>query len=156
MIIPTTIALILYFYRDVQRAQALGIYGAVTAVVSAASPLIVGAIADMISWRFAFIPSVVLGVMALLFTFKFEETPKEPETNISLLGVVLSGVTFIALLFGSSLAAQYGWLLPRKPFELAGVELPLSIGAIVLALSVLFFALFVKYSAREERRGLMP
>ena len=77
MVIPTSVALIMYFYDGAQRATAFGIYGAVLSVVSAVAPLIVGFLANEVGWRVALGLSPLFRVLTIISAFSLPETSKD-------------------------------------------------------------------------------
>jgi EmrB/QacA subfamily drug resistance transporter len=64
---PGTLSMIRQLYPDRgERAQALGVWSAVSGLALAAGPVIGGALVGLWSWRAVFVFNVVLGVIALL------------------------------------------------------------------------------------------
>lgn len=159
LIIPTSIALIMYFYEGRQRALAFGVYGAVLSAVSAVAPVVVGLLADQIGWRLALSLSPAIGIVTLLVSLTLPVTDRDRSIRIDLPSVVLSVLGFGLFLFGTTLAGQYGWFLARRPFSIGETELPLfglSVTPVLYAASILFLVLFFARAHQVKLRGEAP
>ena len=120
LIIPTSIAMIMYYYEGGQRAAAFGIYGAVLSAVSAVAPVVVGALANELGWRIALALSPAAGVVTILFAFTLTETDKDSSVKIDAPSVILSVLAFGTFLITSTMAGQYGWFSQKRPLMLNG------------------------------------
>ena len=159
MVIPTSIALIMYFYQGPQRAQAFGIYGAVLMLISALAPLIVGYLASSIGWRIALGLSPAFGIITIIMAFGLPETSKDKDLKIDLLSVVLSVVSFGLLLIATTMASQYGWFFEKRPFMIGESSLPLfglSIVPFIYLLSVIMLVIFFKRGNTLMAKGQSP
>lgn len=159
MVIPTSIALIMYFYQGAQRAQAFGIYGAVLMAISALAPLIVGYLASSFGWRVALSLSPAFGVITILLAFSLPETSKDPSIKIDGLSVLLSVVSFGLLLIATTMASQYGWFFQKRPLILGGSEVPLggfSVVPFLYLLSVVLMIIFFKRGNKLASKGETP
>jgi MFS family permease len=155
LIIPTSIAMIMYFYEGSQRAVAFGIYGAILSAVSAIAPVVVGFLADALGWRIALSLSPIVGVFTLLLTLTLPETDKDSGVKIDLPSVFLSVLGFGIFLMTSTLAGQYGWFFQKRSLMLGGEEinlLGLSIAPFLYLLTmVLLIAFFLRGRQLVER-----
>lgn len=159
LVIPTSIAMIMYYYDGSQRAAAFGIYGAVLSAVSAIAPVIVGFLANEFGWRIALSLSPIAGVITLLLTLKLTETDKDSSVKIDLPSVILSVLGFGTFLITSTLAGQYGWFLQKRPLIIGGEEIGLFGLSIVPLLYLLSFILLFAFFARGrqlQERGMSP
>ncbi len=159
LVIPTSIALIMYFYKGEQRAAAFGIYGAVLSIISAVAPLIVGALSNEFGWRIALAISPVAGVLTFLLALSMPETDKNDSVSIDIQSVLLSLLGFGIFLIATTMASQYGWWTAKRPFELGGSPLPLgglSIVPYLYAISIGLLLLFVLRGARLKATGKSP
>lgn len=151
LIIPTSIAMIMYFYEGSQRAVAFGIYGAVLSAVSAVAPVIVGFLADSFGWRIALSLSPIAGMLTLLLALTLPETDRDSGVKIDLPSVFLSVLGFGTFLMTSTLAGQYGWFFQKRPLVLWGEEVGLFGLSVVPFLYLLSFALLIAFFLRGRR-----
>jgi MFS family permease len=151
LIIPTSIAMIMYFYEGSQRAVAFGIYGAVLSAVSAVAPVIVGFLADSFGWRIALSLSPIAGMLTLLLALTLPETDRDSGVKIDLPSVFLSVLGFGTFLMTSTLAGQYGWFFQKRPLVLWGEEVGLFGLSVVPFLYLLSFALLITFFLRGRR-----
>jgi MFS family permease len=151
LIIPTSIAMIMYFYEGSQRAVAFGIYGAVLSAVSAVAPVIVGFLADSFGWRIALSLSPIAGMLTLLLALTLPETDRDSGVKIDLPSVFLSVLGFGTFLMTSTLAGQYGWFFQKRPLMLWGEEVGLFGLSVVPFLYLLSFALLITFFLRGRR-----
>ncbi len=159
MVIPTSVALIMYFYEGAQRATAFGIYAAVLSVVSAVAPLVVGYLANVIGWRLSLSLSPLFGVVTIITAFSLPETSKDNSIKIDFISVLLSVLAFGLFLITTIMAAQYGWFFEKRPFVLANTEIPLfglSIVPFLYALSIVLMLVFFKRGNGLIKKGQAP
>ena len=148
MVIPTSIALIIYFYEGSQRAAAFGIYGAVLAAISALAPVLVGFLANQFGWRVALSISPIVGVLTFLAALRLPETSKDSSVKIDLVSVVLSVLGFGLFLITTTMAGQYGWWAEKRPFMIGENALALGGFSIVPVAYLLSFTLLAAFAIR--------
>jgi len=159
LIIPNSIALIMYFYEGQQRAMAYGIYGAVLSAVAAIAPVIVGWVANLADWRFALAMSPLMGIVTILLTLKMPETDKDESIKIDLPSVLLSVACFGLLLTSTTMAGHYGWFEAKRPLVLGGSEintLGISIVTWLYLLAAVFFCVFVLRGESLKKNNQPP
>ncbi|WP_082795697.1 MFS transporter [Flammeovirga sp. SJP92] len=159
LIIPTSIAIIMYFYEGSQRAMAFGIYGAVLSIVSAVAPVVVGYLASIVSWRIALGLSPAFGVLTIIAAFTLPETEKDPSIKIDIPSVFLSVIAFGTFLIATTMASQYGWLMEKRPFEIGASVIPLgglSIVPVMYLIAVVLLVIFFKRGASLTAKGETP
>jgi MFS family permease len=159
LIIPTSIAMIMYYYEGSQRAMAFGIYGAVLSAVSAIAPVVVGALANELGWRIALALSPAAGVLTILFAFTLVETEKDSSVKIDLISVLLSVLAFGTFLITSTLAGRYGWFFQKRPLVLNGEAVSLFGLSVVPFLYLVSFILLIAFLWRGSqllKRGETP
>jgi EmrB/QacA subfamily drug resistance transporter len=107
MIIPQSVAIINSSFSKDIRGKALGIWGAVSGLMSVAGPFFSGIIVDTSRWENIFLILVPLGLIAMVLVYKIVPDTKVLSSNqlhwgsVSLLGFGLFGMSY-ALIQSSS------------------------------------------------------
>jgi MFS family permease len=157
--VPASVALIIASYQnEVQRGIAFSIYGLGASVAGLVAPLLMGYMADNVTWRVPFGIDAAIAVIGILLTLRLQETPTR-KARFDLLGTALTFIAIGAVILAGMLGAGYGWWDARRPFELAGVVFnPLDLSPVVplYALAMVFAALAVRHVANLEDRGGSP
>jgi multidrug resistance protein len=85
---PTTLALINVAFKDGNRGQAMGIWGAVSGAASALGPIIGGLLVYNLSWEYIFLVNIPLGIIAIILGSIIIEESTEylPNRYIDFLG----------------------------------------------------------------------
>ena len=100
-----------------QRGKYMGIMGSVFAVSSVAGPLIGGWLTEGPGWRWAFLLSLPLGVLAIIATtlfFREDASTRTGERSVDVLGLALIAVfTSSVVLVSAWGGTQYDWLSPE-------------------------------------------
>ena len=150
LIIPTMIALIMYYYTGEQRAIAFGVYGGVLSIISAGSPLLVGLLSNELGWRIGLALSPLFGLFTILLTFKLPETTKDENIKIDIPSVFLSVFAFALFLIATTFATQYGWFFEKRAFLIGEFQLPLAGFSIVPVLYLISFVLLAIFFQRGK------
>jgi EmrB/QacA subfamily drug resistance transporter len=159
LMMPATASLLVAKYRGHDRALAFGVWGGVAAAASAVGPILGGFLTTHYSWRWGF--RINIGVVALLLlgSLAIGDEPAHGKKTIDFVGVLLSALGLLAVVFGIIEASSYGWIHALKPFAVGGRELPLgslSIVPFAILLGLLILAGFFLWERRVERAGGMP
>jgi len=185
MMNPVAMSIITNTFTDPrERAQAVGVWGAVFGVSMALGPIVGGALVSSVGWRSIFLLNLPIGIAAILLTLRFIPESKAPRprrfdpVGQVLVVVLLSTVTYgiieapsqgwsspgIVAVFTASALALVGLLRyePRRADPLVDLRffrsLPFSSS---IAISVAAFAafggfLFLNTLYLQEARGLSP
>jgi len=185
MMNPVAMSIITNTFTDPrERAQAVGIWGAVFGISMALGPIVGGALVSSAGWRWIFMINLPIGLAAILLTLRFIPESKAPRprrfdpVGQALVIVLLATVTFgiieapsrgwsspgIVAVFSASAAALVGLLLyePRRADPLLDLRFFRSIPfASSIAISVAAFAafggfLFLNTLYLQEARDLSP
>ncbi|MGD9352216.1 MAG: MFS transporter [Desulfobacterales bacterium] len=159
LIIPTSIALIMYFYEGGQRALAFGIYGAVLSAVSAIAPVVVGFLSDTLGWRLALSLSPIMGVVTVLFSLSLPETEKDSAVKIDIFSVILSVASFGLFLITTTMAGRFGWIFQKRPLVFNGYPIDLfglSVVPLLYAVSAILLIVFFYRGSQLKKRGEVP
>ena len=153
--VPASVALIIAGYADQgQRGQAFAIYGVGAMTAGLVAPLLMGFMADKVSWRVPFGLEVLIALVAVVLSRQIKETPKV-KTQVDGIGTVLAFLSFGAIVLGGMLGGPYGWWNMRRPFEIAGMALNpigLSPAALLFAIGGVGIVLLTNHITRREER----
>lgn len=132
---PTGLALVATtFPKGPARNAATAVFGAMTAVGSVMGLVVGGALTE-VSWRWAFLVNVPIGlVMIYLARTTLRETSKE-RMKLDAAGAILATLGCTAAVFGFSMGPEKGWLSP------------ITIGSVCAALVFLLLFIIVERSA---------
>lgn len=151
---PWTIVDLVYEGKSEEQATVLLIVA--SALGGLAGGLLGGFLASQFSWRWAFLPSLVI---LLLVWFLKKSLPKllvPYEQPIDWVGGLFSFLGLGSILIGISLSAEFGWWEPKRIFSIAGVVLPpfpLSIVPTLIAVGVILLGFFVFWQRRQANKG---
>lgn len=134
---PTGLALVATtFPKGPARNAATAVFGAMTAVGSVMGLVVGGALTE-VSWRWAFLVNVPIGlVMIYLARTTLRETSKE-RMKLDATGAILATLGCTAAVFGFSMGPEKGWLSP------------ITIGSVCAALVFLLMFIIVERSAEN-------
>src|SRR3954452_18079830 len=172
------------FTEPRERAQAVGVWGAVFGISMALGPVIGGTLVSSIGWRSIFLVNLPVALVAIVLTLRFVPESKAPKprrfdpAGQILVSVLLATLTFgiieapgrgwtsplILATFSASIAALVGLLVhePRREEPLIDLRFFRSVPfASAVTISVAAFAafggfLFLNTLYLQQSRGLSP
>jgi EmrB/QacA subfamily drug resistance transporter len=185
MLNPVAMSIITNTFQDPrERAQAVGVWGAVFGVSMALGPVVGGSVVSAVGWRPIFWINVPIGLIAIALTLRFIPESKAPRprrfdpVGQAFVIVLLAALTYgiieapsrgwsspaILAVFAAAAAALVGLLLyePRREEPLIDLRFFRSIPfASAIVISVAAFAafggfLFLNTLYLQEGRGLSP
>jgi EmrB/QacA subfamily drug resistance transporter len=176
MLNPVAMSIVTNTFTDPrERAQAVGVWGAVFGVSMALGPIVGGAVVSAIGWRAIFWINVPIGLAAIALTLRFIPESRAPRARrfdpvgqilvIVLLATLTAGIIEeVVSLFAVAAAALVGLLAyePRREEPLIDLRFFRSIPfASAIVISVAAFAafggfLFLNTLYLQEARGLSP
>jgi EmrB/QacA subfamily drug resistance transporter len=185
MMNPVAMSIITNTFTDPrERAQAVGVWGAVFGISMALGPIVGGTLVSSVGWRSIFLINIPIGLAAILLTLRFVPESRAPKPRrfdpvgqalvIVLLGTLTYGIIeapsrgwsspVILAAFSASGAALLALLLyePRREEPLVDLRFFRSVPfASSIAISVAAFAgfggfLFLNTLYLQEARGLSP
>jgi MFS family permease len=153
-LVPTLVVLIADHYRGKQQAEAVGWLGSARAIAGVLAFVIVGTVATMLSWRWAFGLLILHAAAILLLSFKLKPSEARPAVQIDIVGVILSAVAIILITFGFNNLRNWGALLalPAAPFDVVGV----SPAPIMIVFGVVILSGFFVWTNRQAATGRTP
>jgi EmrB/QacA subfamily drug resistance transporter len=139
MLNPVAMSIIRNVFTDPrERAQAIGVWGAVIGISMALGPVVGGALVDSVGWRAVFIVNVPVGIAAIVLTALFvPESRADRPRRIDPVGQMLVVVALASLTYAIIEGPKAGWL--------SGQTLGL------FALSVASFVGLVAYELRRRQ-----
>ncbi|MEI6252071.1 MAG: MFS transporter [Mycobacteriaceae bacterium] len=125
------------FVERVERARALGFWGAVVGISMALGPIVGGFLIDAVGWRAVFWINLPICAAAIILTAVFvPESKSATMRDIDPVGQLLAVLTLFGLVFVLIEGPGLGWADPRI--------IAIAVGAAVA------FALFLRYESRRH------
>jgi EmrB/QacA subfamily drug resistance transporter len=116
LIFPATLSLLTNVFTErIERARAIGLWGATTGVGIAVGPIAGGWLLETFSWSsvfFALAPIAVLGAVLVGFSVPTSRDPAAPPADRA--GLVLSTAAMGVLIYTVIEAPNHGWAAPRS------------------------------------------
>jgi EmrB/QacA subfamily drug resistance transporter len=101
------------FTNPRERAQAVGVWGAVFGISMALGPIVGGALVSSVGWRAIFLINIPVGLAAITLALRFVPESKAPRPRrFDPVGQVLVIVLLATLTFGIIEAPSLGWTSP--------------------------------------------
>lgn len=139
---PAGLALLRAAFPGERLNKALGAWGAILGLSSAAGPIVGGLLVENVSWQSVFFINVPVGAITMIFGFlALRESRAELLSRVDWPGVGLLSITMSALLWAIINAPEWGWGDARTLGFLAG--------------AVVFGAAFLFWQGRA-REPLVP
>ena len=160
LMMPATSSLLVATFHGRERAIAFGVWGAIAAASSAIGPILGGWLTTNYSWRWGFRINVVVVAILLLSSFLIAESRERgKKLTLDWVGVILSSLGMLGIVFGFIESTTYGWWTAKSNFITFGHSITfgtLSVTPISIALGIIFLALFAAWELWREERGLTP
>src|SRR3954452_20113359 len=120
MFLPSSLAILREAYpQPKERAQAIGIWSALTAIAGACGPLFGGAMVASLGWRSIFLLNVPVGLVAVPMVLRFVRTSPAGARRGFDLPAQIAGAFALALLTCALIErSAFGWSSPRILFAL--------------------------------------
>lgn len=157
LMIPATSSLLRSTYKGRDLSIAFGIWGGIIAGAAALGPVIGGWLTTSYSWRWAFRINVFVAailVLASVVINEFREDNKKP--SIDIIGVILSALGMLSLVFGFIQSSIYGWWHAKTNLVILGNEINLlgiSATPLFIALGIIVLGIFVYWEGVREKAG---
>ena len=138
MLNPVAMSIIRNVFEDPrERAQAIGVWGALIGISMALGPVVGGALVDSVGWRAVFLVNIPIGLVAILLTALFVPESRAPHPRrIDPVGQVLVIVALSTLTYAIIEGPEAGWLSAQT--------------LILFAVSLSAFASLVAYELRRR------
>ena len=138
MLNPVAMSIVRNTFEDPrERAQAIGVWGAMFGISMALGPVVGGALVDTTGWRAVFLVNVPVGIAAIALTAAFvPESRAERPRRIDPVGQVLVVIALTTLVYAIIEGGETGWL-SREIVSL-------------FVVSVISFVVLVRYELRRD------
>jgi EmrB/QacA subfamily drug resistance transporter len=112
MLNPVAMSIIRNVFEDPrERAQAVGVWGALMGISMALGPVVGGALVDSVGWRAVFIVNLPIGLVAIALTALFVPESRAPHPRrIDPVGQVLVIIALATLTYAIIQGPEAGWL----------------------------------------------
>ncbi|MCF6376137.1 DHA2 family efflux MFS transporter permease subunit [Nocardioides KLBMP 9356] len=138
---PQTMAVITRIFPRESRGSAMSLWGATAGVATLVGPLLGGVLVDAAGWEWIFFINIPIGVVGLWLAWRLVPDLGVHEHSFDWLGVALSGVALLLLVFGIQEGHALDW---------NGTIIAMILGGLVVG------AVFVWWQAKNTREPLMP
>jgi EmrB/QacA subfamily drug resistance transporter len=110
-IMPIAFTIIFDIFPPQERGKINGLFGAVFGLSSVFGPLFGAYFTDYIHWRWVFYINIPLGLISLIFIYKFyKESLEHREQKIDWWGAILLVIAIVSLMFALELGGkEYAW-----------------------------------------------
>jgi EmrB/QacA subfamily drug resistance transporter len=114
MLTPVGMAMMFRAFPPDERVRAARILILPTAVAPALGPVLGGLLVQHASWRWVFLVNLPIGALALAFAWLFVAEHKEAGAGrFDVVGFLLAGTGFAAVMYSLSEGASQGWSSPQ-------------------------------------------
>ena len=146
MMTPQTMAIITRIFPADQRGKAMSLWGATAGVATLVGPLLGGILVDGLGWEWIFFVNVPVGIVGLVAAARLVPHLETHPHRFDWLGVALSGIGMVALVFGIQEGHQYDWGTIK-----GWVSVPLLIGV-----GIALLAAFLVWQVLNRAEPLVP
>ena len=121
LFMPSSLAILRQAYPQVQeRARAIGIWSALTAIAGASGPLFGGLLVDAFGWRSIFLLNVPVGIVAVAMAFRFvRPSPRSVGAGLDLLPQLTAAGSLALFTWALIERPVRGWTSPLIPLAIA-------------------------------------
>lgn len=106
---PQTMAIITRIFPPQGRGAAMGLWGSVAGVATLVGPLLGGVLVQALGWQWIFFVNVPVGVVAFIAAWRLVPALSTNAHRFDWLGVVLSGVGMLLVVFAIQEGDTYDW-----------------------------------------------
>lgn len=110
IMMPLMQTILFILFPKERRGTAMGLFGLVIAFAPAVGPSLSGWLVDQYPWRSVFYVVLPIAIINLIAAyFMLENITKQTNPKLDVLSVILSTFGFGGILYGFSIAGDYGW-----------------------------------------------
>ncbi|MGW8649513.1 DHA2 family efflux MFS transporter permease subunit, partial [Nocardia salmonicida] len=138
---PQTMAVITRTFPPDKRGAAMGLWGGVAGLATLIGPILGGVLVDNLGWEWIFFVNVPVGIIAFGLAVWLVPALPTNDHKFDIVGVVLSGIGMLALVFGIQEGNSQDWSLRIW---------------LLIGFGVLMLVVFVINQARNKGEPLVP
>ena len=146
MMTPQTMAVITRIFPSERRGQAMALWGATAGVATLVGPILGGGLVDGLGWEWIFFINLPVGLLAFVLAVRLVPRLPTHAHAFDWLGVALSGLGMLALVFGIQEGHQYDW---------GTITGPISVWGLIIA-GLVVLAVFVAWQHYNRAEPLVP
>ncbi len=110
MIVPQSIAIINSSFSSEVRGRALGIWGAISGIMTIAGPFLSGTIVDTLTWENIFLLLVPLGIVGFIIVYLIvPDTKKLKKASIDWVSILLLSTGLFGVSYGLIQSSSQAW-----------------------------------------------
>jgi EmrB/QacA subfamily drug resistance transporter len=157
MILPATLSTVNAMFRGRERAIAFAIWGSTIGGMAAIGPFLGGLLTTELSWRWAFLINVPIGIAVVLGVLLVipETSDRDVRRGFDLPGQATLIIGLSTLVFGLIEGQTYGWWTATKRLALLGWPVgsisPVTVSFLVAAASLIGFVVIERARARHGK-----
>lgn len=161
LMMPATSSLLVSNFKGRDRAIAFGVWGGIAAAAAAVGPILGGYLTSNYSWRWGFRINIIVVLLLLVGSYLIKESKDtEEKPTLDFMGIVLSALGLLGVVFGIIESSRYGWLQAKESFAIGSFTVS-SIGDFSITIpamiwGVIFIALFILWEMRMDKKGKTP
>ncbi|MDB5254150.1 MAG: hypothetical protein JWL80_216 [Parcubacteria group bacterium] len=159
LMMPATVSLLRSCYKGRDLALAFGIWGGIASASAALGPVIGGWLSTSYSWRWAFRVNIFVVILLIAGSYLLTESKDNRKPELDVVGVILSALGLLSIVFGFIEASTYGWFKAKEAFMIFGHALnigSLSVTPFFIILGIVILGLFALWEKRREDNGHTP
>lgn len=113
MLGPLGISLLFGAFAEKERGVAFGLYGIPLIVAPASGPVLGGYFVEYLDWRYIFFINIPVGIAGIILgSYWLRENRRGIAARLDIPGVLLSSISFGALLYAIQRGSSDGWTTP--------------------------------------------
>jgi EmrB/QacA subfamily drug resistance transporter len=126
MILPASLSVINAVFVGKSRAVAFAVWGGTIGGAAALGPLVGGYLTTYISWHWAFLINVPIGIIVLIGVIAVVPETRDihGRKGIDIPGTLLVTLGLLGIVFAVIEGQRYGWLAPTRDFQIGGWSWP--------------------------------
>jgi EmrB/QacA subfamily drug resistance transporter len=160
LMMPATASLLISNFQGKDRALAFGVWGGIAGASSAIGPIVGGWLTTNFSWRYGFLINVgVVAVLLLGSVLIKEAKDRVLKATLDFVGVFLSSIAMLFIIFGVIESSDYGWWVSKKDLVVGDWIIyasHVSFVPLVIAIGLVLLGLFMLWEWRLEKLGKTP
>lgn len=160
LMMPATSSLLVSTYKGRDRGIAMGTWGGIAAASSAIGPILGGYLTSNYSWRWGFRINVVVAAILIIGSILIKECrDNEKKPNLDIVGVLLSTIGLLGVVFGIIESSRYGWWFAKELFSVGPWTLDLgkySIVPLSMLIGFVFLGMFLLWETHRTKKHHTP